>query len=114
MRIKHLPLKLFLTGVFAAAALTVKYLKINCLFRYFFGVKCPSCGLTSAVLKLMKLDFAGAFKENFTVYLVPVLYLYIIFDGRLFKNKAANGVVFWGILSVFFIKYITEVLIYVL
>ena len=47
------------------------FLKIPCLFRFFTGYPCPSCGMTRAFLSLLKLDFTSSFM--FHPLLMPAL-----------------------------------------
>lgn len=55
------------------------YLTFGCPIRFFFGVSCPSCGLSRAVESLFFLDFSGAFYFHPMVYMLPVvLILYLL------------------------------------
>lgn len=37
---------------------------IPCMFRLVTGYKCPGCGITTMILRLSRLNFAGAFIAN--------------------------------------------------
>ncbi len=61
-------------------------LGIPCVFRLVTGLKCPGCGVTHMLVDLLRLDFAGAWRENAALMcLLPVgvglaiyaLYVYI-------------------------------------
>ena len=61
---------------------------IPCLWKTFLGFECPGCGLTTAVVKLLQLDLAGAYQSNMLVYLVVPVGLFFIFtDYNNFKMR---------------------------
>ncbi|HHZ05811.1 MAG TPA: DUF2752 domain-containing protein [Clostridiales bacterium] len=72
------------------AAVSIIALDSGCVFRKTFGIICPSCGLSRAVLSLCRLDFAGAFYYHPMVYSLPILLLYVLKNGRAFKNRYIN------------------------
>ena len=51
----------------------------NCTFREHFGVICPFCGGTRAVLNLINLKFIDAFKYHPSA----IVYAFIVFLGNL-------------------------------
>ena len=52
---------------------------IPCLWKYFFGVECSGCGITSSVIQIFKGNFQLAWKLNKLTFLVfPLLFLYSI------------------------------------
>ena len=53
---------------FFAAQILFSYV---CPSMWFVGVPCPACGLTRAALRLLRLDFAGAWGYNPAIFLVP-------------------------------------------
>jgi len=58
-----------------AAQLIFSYI---CPTMWLFGIPCPACGLTRAGLRLMRLDFVGAFTYNPSIFLVPFgIYAYV-------------------------------------
>lgn len=67
----------------------------GCIFRRFFGIVCPGCYMTRAILAALRLDFAAAFRYHPMFFTLPVIAAYIWNDGRLFKNSLLN----YGILS---------------
>jgi len=46
-----------------------------CIFKNITGIPCPSCGTTHAVLKLMHLDWKGAFYDNPLGYIIAAALL---------------------------------------
>lgn len=77
-------------GILAAAY----HFSLPCPVRHFFGIICPGCGMTHAVLALLRLDFPAAFGENPLFVLLPVTALYFIFDGQVFGQKADRIILF--------------------
>ena len=66
------------------------FLEIPCIPRFLTGIPCPTCGLTRAWLCALRLDFRGAFLQYPMFWSIPILVLYLLFDGRLFPNEKAN------------------------
>ena len=61
---------------------------IPCLWKTIFGFHCPGCGLTTAFISLMELDFRKAFESNWTIFiLVPLGVYYFTKDYVIFKRK---------------------------
>ncbi len=88
--IKHKKLKIAVfSGLLAAYALR-SALRLPCLFLLIFKTPCPTCGITRAWLSVLRLDFAEAFAFHPLFWSIPVLALYAVFDGRLFKNRYLN------------------------
>lgn len=88
--IKHLKLKLALTAVYGLLVLLLQQVGIYCLFRLLFGFPCPGCGMTRAWLRVLRGDLAGAFALHGMFWSVPLLYLYILYDGKLFCRPGVN------------------------
>ena len=61
---------------------------IPCLWKMIFGFHCPGCGLSTALISLMKLDFRGAFESNWMIFiLMPLGVYYFTNDFIRFKRK---------------------------
>lgn len=61
---------------------------IPCLWKTIFGFHCPGCGLTTALIGLMELDFRKAFESNWIIFiLVPLGVYYFTKDYVRFKRK---------------------------
>lgn len=53
-----------------------------CLFREWFGVLCPGCGVTRMAEALLRLDFAGAFRCNpFMLCVLPLCGAYMLWEA---------------------------------
>lgn len=61
---------------------------IGCVFVYFWGIPCPGCGMTRALLALLRLDFAAAFGYNPLIYAMPYVFCYVFFpmEGRIHRR----------------------------
>ena len=86
-RIKELKNSLLLTVIYAAILLIFWYFKIPCLFKYFFGISCPGCGMSRAMLSAIRLDFTSAFSHHPMFWSLPILYVYFLFSGKVFNKK---------------------------
>ena len=79
--------------------------RLPCLFRAVTRIPCPGCGMTRAWLAALRLDFPAAFRWHPMFWSIPLLAVYIVYDGKLFPNKAVNrlfwGTIFAGILVVY-------------
>lgn len=57
--------KIFLSKTKTLCAVILSYHLLTwftgCPFRFFFGISCPGCGMTRALLAALRLDFAAAF-----------------------------------------------------
>ena len=54
------------------AAMAAFYLTHGCPFRFFTGISCPGCGMSRAVLALIKLNPGLAIEMHPLVFLLPV------------------------------------------
>lgn len=108
-RIKDLKLKFFITFAYALIIAVFSYLDVGCVFLRLFGIACPGCGMTRAIFSALNLDFPSAFSHHFMFWSVPILYLYFLFDGSLFKNKIINRLIFSIIAVGFIINWIYHI-----
>ena len=66
-------------------------LKIPCLWQHFLGIPCPGCGMTRAWDAFLHLDLANAFRHHAMFWSMPLIALYLLKDGGLFKSRRANA-----------------------
>jgi len=52
---------------------------LPCIWRTLFGFSCPGCGLTTAFIYLLRLDFGAAFRSNNLIIIVLPASLYYFF-----------------------------------
>lgn len=67
-----------------------------CTFRSVTGIPCPGCGLSRAWLAALRLDFTAAFAYHPMFWAIPMLAVYALFDGRIFRRRWLNN----GILAI--------------
>ena len=95
-----------------AAGVAALYLfKIPCLFKWALGIACPGCGMTRAWLRVLQLDFAGAFSLHPMFWAVPILFLVYLLDGIVLQRKWLSnllyGLLFAGFLAVWIFRLAT-------
>ncbi len=90
MRIRFLWGKLLLTMVYIGLVIGLYILGIPCLFLTLFKISCPGCGMTHAWLSLLQGEVLNAFYYHPMFWTVPIIYLFIFFDGRLFRSEKLN------------------------
>lgn len=71
--------KIFLSKTKTLCAVILSYHLLTwftgCPFRFFFGISCPGCGMTRALLAALRLDFAAAFSYHPLFFLLPFFLL---------------------------------------
>jgi hypothetical protein len=61
---------------------------IPCLWKSVFGFHCPGCGITTAFISIMNLDFIKAIQSNWLIFIIiPFGTYYIIYDFIQFIEK---------------------------
>ena len=78
------------------------------MYKHFFGIECPGCGMVRACLSLLKADFKAAFSYHPMVFFMPLTYIFILFDGKLFNNKKLDIAYIIFIISGFLINYLLK------
>ncbi len=89
-RVKNLRIKLVFTAVYFLLVAILFMGGVPCFFKATFGVLCPGCGMTRAVVSACRLDFITAFRYHPMFWSMPLVYLYILFDGRLFNKRVVD------------------------
>lgn len=80
---------LLLMGMAAAAGLL--YVSgIGCVWNRLFGITCPGCGMTRALVAALHGNLAAALRWHPMVWSLPLIALYLLFGGRLFRNALLN------------------------
>lgn len=70
-------------------------LQIKCPVNALLHIPCPGCGMTRACWLLLSGDILGSLQMHPMLFSMPVLLLYYLKDGKLFRNKWIN----YGILA---------------
>jgi len=93
---KKIMLALLFVIYFTLSYLVLHLLDTTCIFIYLFNIPCPGCGMTRALLFLLKLDFKSAFMHNPTIFFMPYIAYYIFGNPKAKWHKytlIATGVV---------------------
>lgn len=100
---KKIKLIFIILILFLYAFIYLKYnVGIPCIFFEITGLYCPGCGITRAIISLIKLDFIQAFRYNPLIIVVfPFLLIYIIysthcwlFDKKNSLHKIPNSILY--------------------
>ena len=82
--------------------------KKECIYIKFFGIQCPGCGMTRAWINVFNKNITGAFLCNPMFGSVPILYVFFLANGHIFRNKWINygilAFIFGGFLLVFLFR----------
>lgn len=89
---RDLKIKIAATVLYLAAVALICHIGANCIFQHYLGIPCPGCGMTRAMLAALHFDFVGAFRHHAMFWAMPLLYLYFIFDGRIFGRRADRAI----------------------
>ncbi|MDD7645970.1 MAG: DUF2752 domain-containing protein [Ruminococcus bromii] len=94
-----------LWGAVVVACLVLIY---HCPFRYLFGVACPGCGMTRALLAAVFSDFEAAFAFHplFPLLIPAALYLGLRESGRLRLTPRAENTYILLFAGLFILVYV--------
>ena len=90
-KLEKLRRNLLLLLLYAGLLAVWYFFDLPCIPRWLTGIPCPTCGMTRAWMSVFRLDLAGAFLQHPMFWSIPVLGLYLLFDGQLFPNPKLNG-----------------------
>lgn len=100
--------RIIAAGIAAAVLFFVSVSGVGCVYRRIFGIICPGCGMTRAVTALLRFDIKTAFMYHPMVFSLPIIFLYIVKNGRVFRSRALDGSVIGIICAGFVINYIVR------
>ncbi|MDD4698904.1 MAG: DUF2752 domain-containing protein [Oscillospiraceae bacterium] len=86
---------------------------IGCPIRAFFGVPCPTCGMTRAIIKLFSLDIFGAFECHLLFPLAIIALIILIYAKKPFLGSKKREKYFWTVIIIAFLLYYILRLIFV-
>ena len=100
----HFTLKLCFLGLYGGLLFVWYYFRLPCVLRFLTGIPCPTCGMTRAWQYALHLDLASAFRQHPMFWAVPLLILFLMYDGALFPKAKGNywclGVLLAGIILI--------------
>ncbi len=102
--------KVLLTAIYGCILLLFLYFGLPCIFLQLFGIPCPGCGMSRAVLAALRFDFAAALRYHPMFWSMPILYLYFLFDGRLIGRKNADKAVLYLLGAGFLIQWLWKLI----
>lgn len=111
---KILKSSLFWIALYLIYALIMNIFKLeSCPIKLLIGLPCPGCGMTRAILCLLKLDFKGSFRYNaLWLILLFIVVVAILKKYGIFK-KLYYSRVFWMVIGATILTYYILRLIYV-
>lgn len=98
--------KLLFLAIYAVIVGAFWYFQIPCVFKKFLGFPCPGCGMSHAVLAVLRLDFAEAFRCHAMFWSLPLLLGYYFTDGHLFLGEKWNRIIFCVIAIGFLLNWL--------
>lgn len=98
--------------IFIAVSGIILLVFYHCPFLYFFGIPCPGCGMTRALIAAARLDFKVAFYYHplFFVVIIAAVYMLLKLTGRVSVSKKAENNLLKAICILFITVYIIRVL----
>lgn len=80
----------------------------HCPFLYFFGIPCPGCGMTRALLSAVRFDFREAFYYHplFGVVIVFIIYMLLKCTGKIKVSREAENKLLLAVSMLFIAVYI--------
>lgn len=111
---KILKSSLFWIALYLIYALIMNIFKLeSCSIKLLIGLPCPGCGMTRAILCLLKLDIKGSFRYNaLWLILLFIVVVAILKKYGIFK-KLYYSRVFWTLIGTTILTYYILRLIYV-
>lgn len=102
----NVKIKLLMTIIYILILVMVALLDIKCIFISTIGLPCPGCGMTRAIKAALRFDFIKAFSYHLMFWAVPIMYIYFLWEGRLFENKKIDKVIWIVIITGFILNWI--------
>ncbi len=93
---------------FCFIIITALYLTIQCPIKFFTGICCPGCGMTRALLSILRLDFTAALHYHPAIFIMPLAA--VIFIMRKKINPTAIRVLLVLFILILLVIYIYRLL----
>lgn len=98
----NLKFKFTFTIIYLFILLLASVLKLPCIFVGTMGIPCPGCGMTRALKSAIAFDFVKAFSYHWMFWALPIMYIYFLWEGRVFENGKIDKVI-WCVIGVGFL-----------
>ena len=108
-KITQLRGKLLLTAGYFGALLILHWLDAQCIFLSWFHIPCPGCGMSRAFAAALRFDFREAFAYHPMFWSMPILYLYYLIDGGVFRSKKVNTAILVFIAVGFVVQWVIKI-----
>ena len=82
---RHINILLLIFGISFIWIVTNGIIKLECVFKSLFSVRCPGCGLTRSFRSILNLDFYNAF--NYNILGIPLFIIGIVIIISILKEK---------------------------
>jgi hypothetical protein len=60
---------------------------IPCIWKSILGFNCPGCGLTTALISLMELNFNHAFEANWLIFIIIPYAIYSLMQDYIYFQR---------------------------
>ena len=90
----------------------IEHNQVACSYKKFLGVRCPGCGMQTAVIHLLKGEVWQSIKEYPALIPIIILFIYSIFQ-LIFKFKKGAKIMlylFYSVLFIIFTSYIIHLI----
>lgn len=78
---------------------------IGCPTKVLFGISCPGCGMSRAIISLMRCDFSGAFHNHPFVFLLPAVFVLFLFSKKITKRSKKILIMLFLLIYLFIYVY---------
>lgn len=94
-------------GIILLATCVFLYVfRIGCPIKFVTGIACPGCGMTRAVISLIRFDFKDAIMYHPMVFTLPLIIILYLFRNNV--NKRLFNSLLIVIIAAFIITYIVR------
>jgi len=109
-KIKNIKYKMLITLAVMAFAGCMYFMHIPCIILSVTGIRCLGCGMTRALISALQLNFSKAFSYHSMFWSLPILYVAFLLDGKIFKRKIFNNLVYFLIALGFLVNWLCKLL----
>ena len=82
--------------------------KVGCVWKNVFEIECPTCGMTRAWEAFLHGRIREAFRYHPLFFTVPIIWICIAFDGKIFRKNSINIFILSLICISFSVVYICK------